>query len=218
MSAETLVDLRGAGAAPAADLLDRLTDAIGRRLKPGFAVAVTRTRDPHTLLDAERAEIVNAVPSRRREFAAGRAALRMAAARAGRPICGAFPILVGEMRQPVLPPDISATLSHDIELAVAIAGPAGGPSPGVDIERRIHDSPALSAAVMPFAGGPAIAAFCIKEAVFKAEYANYRRPPGFQTIDVVMSETGFTARLISGTVVHGDWIRLDDRIAALAWG
>lgn len=84
------------------------------------------------LLPAERAAIADAVPSRRREYAAGRAAAR--AALSGIGIYGQ-PVLMGDDRAPVWPGNAVGSISHsDLVCLAAVAPGHRVQSLGIDVE------------------------------------------------------------------------------------
>lgn len=67
---------------------------------------------------AERAVVAHAAERRRREFLAGRAAARRALARLG---VHGHDLLVGAAREPLWPPGVVGSLSHDADCCVAVA-------------------------------------------------------------------------------------------------
>src|SRR5262249_37648337 len=84
------------------------------------------------LLAEELALAATMTPVRRRTWIGGRAALRLALARAG---IAAPPVLVDDRGAPALPPGVGASISHKEELAVAlVAREPGGARIGVDVE------------------------------------------------------------------------------------
>jgi 4'-phosphopantetheinyl transferase EntD len=140
------------------------------------------------LFPIEAAAIAAAVPARKAEFAAGRAAARRAMEGLG---CAACAIPVASDRAPVWPENVRGSLSHAGDLAVAIVGRARDfQAIGLDMEPD-EDLPldllssvltaAERAAVAQHADGLRAArrVFCAKEAVFKALYPGLRRFVGF---------------------------------------
>ncbi|KRW96444.1 4'-phosphopantetheinyl transferase [Paracoccus sp. MKU1] len=183
-------------------------DALARRLLPvGYGCAVLPlTAEPEPLLPEEAEAITRAVPKRRREFALGRMALRVAIRRAGHDLPAVRPIPARPDRQPDLPPGIRASLSHGGDYCIAIAAPPGGASVGVDLEPCDRGVPeGLAETIMPFRlDGPAhpLLAFCAKEAMFKAQYPLTGRMLDFREVPAVIGPQRFRAcmgdRLIGG--------------------
>ncbi|WP_134726285.1 4-phosphopantetheinyl transferase [Paracoccus luteus] len=202
----------GDAASPA--LAAAVQAALAALLPPGWAAEVCRLADPHGLHPAEAAAVAQAVPQRRREFAAGRAALRRALAASGRPVPG--PILPGPDRRPVLPPDVAVSLAHDRGLAIAVAGPVGAHWPGVDVEPLDAAAPDLAAAVAPFDGCDGLTAFVAKEAAFKAQFPETGALLEFSDVALAAAGQRFAARMPAG-VARGQLLRAGGRIIALAW-
>lgn len=178
-------------------------------MPPGHGCAVLPlTQDPAPLLPGEEAAIQRAVPRRRREFALGRAALRTAIREAGHDLPATRPIPPRPDRQPDLPPGIHASLSHSGGYCIAVASPPGGASIGIDLEPMTATPPqGLAQTVMPFrlrGAGPAdpLLAFCVKEALFKAQYPLTATMLDFSAVPVVIGPARFRgclgARLIGG--------------------
>ena len=185
-----------------------LHDLARRMMPPGFGCAVLPLdAAPTMLLPPEQAAIANAVPKRRQEFALGRTALRMAIREAGHQLAPSRAIAARPDRLPDLPPGIHASLSHSGDHCIAIAAPPDGPSLGIDIEpigRPIPEN--LAEMVMPYrlpAGRDALLAFCIKEALFKAQYPLTRRMLDFRDVPAIIRARRFRAclgkQLIGGT-------------------
>ena len=108
------------------------------------------------LLPPEQPLIANAVPKRIREFALGRSCLRQALSDLHDPsvlplsegipiISGNIPILSGKMREPILPPSVSASITHceTVCMAVAVQKNAMLESIGIDCESYIPLDTAL---------------------------------------------------------------------------
>lgn len=127
-------------------------------------------------LPAEAVAVANAVPARRREFAAGRAAARLAMADAG---LAPAAVPAGPDRAPRWPAGISGSITHTRHVAAALAAYDGDwPAVGLDLEEARPMPPDLVDLVvgpedrlgdMP----PSLAAtllFSAKEAVFKAQF------------------------------------------------
>lgn len=148
---------------------------LARRLMPaGFGCSVLHlAQTPLPLLPEERAAVARAVPKRVQEFALGRMALRGALAEAGHVLPPDRPIAMRPDRQPDLPHGMRASLSHSGAYCIAIAAPPGGPWVGVDVEPRSRSVPeGLAQVVAPYrmATDQPLLAFCVKEAMFKAQY------------------------------------------------
>ncbi|MTH77819.1 4'-phosphopantetheinyl transferase family protein [Paracoccus aestuariivivens] len=185
-------------------------EALARRLMPqGFGCAVVRLSEPAPdLLPEERAMIARAVPKRRHEFALGRHALRLALADAGHDLPSGHPLVSLPDRRPALPQGIRASLAHGGEFCVAIAAPPGGPSVGVDIEAAQHALPeTLAETVAPYRmkEDAPLLAFCVKEAMFKAQYPLTGRMLDFCDVPTV----------IRGARVRGC---LGKRLIGARWG
>ncbi|SMO69048.1 4'-phosphopantetheinyl transferase family protein [Paracoccus laeviglucosivorans] len=165
--------------------------ALARRLMPqGFGCAVLPLDQPAPpLLPAEAEAVARAVPKRRQEFAIGRAALRLAIAEAGHVLAESRAIPPRSDRQPDLPPGLRASLSHSGAHCVAVAAPAGGPSIGIDIEpcdRKPPDGLAKVVAPYRMSEDLPLLAFCVKEAMFKAQYPLTGRMLDFSAVPAVL--------------------------------
>ena len=151
-----------------------------------------------------------AVPKRRREFALGRMALRAAIAEAGHDLPRDRPIAMHADRQPDLPQGLRASLSHSGEFCIAIAAPAGGPSLGVDLEPDSRAVPeGLAEMMRPCRlpeSEPALLAFCVKEAMFKAQYPLTGRMLDFREVPAVVGASRFRACL-GDRLIGGRWGR-----------
>ena len=183
-----------------------LLDLTQRLLPRGFGCAVLVVDDAciRDLLPAEAAVIQRAVPKRQKEFAAGRAALRLAISRAGHDLAADRPILPRADRVPDLPAGIRASLSHSGGFCVAVAAPGGGPSVGVDLEPCDTALPdGLAATVAPYRMSPdqPLLAFCVKEAMFKAQYPLTGQMLDFSAVPAVLR--GDRVRACMGTRLIG---------------
>nr|WP_162623786.1 4'-phosphopantetheinyl transferase superfamily protein [Paracoccus saliphilus] len=128
------------------------------------------------LLPTEAVMVASAVPARRREFAAGRAAARLAMAEAG---FAPAAIPAGTDRAPRWPQGVSGSISHTRDIAAALAARcADWPSVGLDVEEArpmASDLMDLVVGAHDCGGGlpPPLAAtllFSAKEAAFKAQF------------------------------------------------
>jgi len=129
-------------------------------------------------------------PVRRREFVAGRAALRSLL---GEPV----PIVPDDRGAPVLPAGWVGSISHKGERAAALVAPAGDGYVGLDIE---HAAPAR----MPIEkriltaneqervrdGRDVTLHFAIKEAIYKAIDPIVRRYVGFTEVELEIRSDG----------------------------
>ncbi|MCQ0092938.1 4'-phosphopantetheinyl transferase superfamily protein [Roseovarius sp. M141] len=106
------------------------------------AVALTDPGAPHPApWPAEASAILRAVPARRAEFAAGRAAIRTAMADLGWPAAG---VPMGADRAPVWPTGLTGSLSHCATLCVAALAPTSQfRAIGVDLEEATDLPPDL---------------------------------------------------------------------------
>lgn len=188
--------------------------AVAALLPPGWAAAVCRLADAPPLPPAEAACVAGAVPLRRQEFAAGRAALRHALAAGG--LAVPDPILPGSDRRPVLPAGLAASLAHDRGLALAVAGPIGSHWPGVDVEPMDPGPSDLARAVAPFIGCGALAAFVAKEAAFKAQFPETGALLEFSDVALNVVSGDMVARMPGG-VARGRLLTAAGRVIALAW-
>lgn len=184
-----------------------LRDLVRHLLPKGYGCAVSPlTQPPAPLLPEEEAAILRAVPKRRREFALGRMVLRAAIREAGHDFPTTCPIRARQDRQPDLPPGVRASLSHSGDYCIAIAAPPGGASVGVDLEPTARPHPmGLAETVMPYrlrGQGDPLLAFCVKEAIFKAQYPLTAQMLDFSAVPAVIGSARFRAclgqRLIGG--------------------
>lgn len=195
-----------------------------RMAPPGTSVAVTDpTRSAAVVWPQEAPAMAHALPKRRREFAAGRQAARLAMTGLGLQE-QAVPSRLD--RAPHWPKGLTGSISHDASSCVAVVGElAHFRAVGVDVEpdAPLHDDltaeiclpqerawlaevPATRRALM------ARRLFCAKEAVYKAQYPLTETLFGFDAIQVTLNvlATGFTARFMytvgdvpEGTVLSG---------------
>jgi 4'-phosphopantetheinyl transferase EntD len=175
------------------------------------------------LLGPEAGAVAAAVPSRRREFATGRAVARQALAALG---VAPGPLARGAGGEPVWPAGVVGSITHCAGYRGAAVAPAGrAASVGIDAE---PDAP-LPAGVLDIVSLPAERAalstlsgvawdrllFCAKEAVYKAWYPLAARWLGFEQAEVTVDGGTFTARiLVPGPVdgFTGRWLARDGLI------
>lgn len=177
-----------------------LHEALAALFPPGTGTALLPIDAPHPLPYPEEAvAVAKAVASRRAEFAAGRAAARLALAAIGHP---ATAIPSGPRRQPLWPAGISGSITHAAGLAAAVA--RSGPPLGLDIEEDAPISPDLwpvicqpdELAALPIAarGTYVRHVFSAKEAAYKAQFPLTGQLIGFDAMEVRLAQGGFTAR------------------------
>jgi 4'-phosphopantetheinyl transferase EntD len=162
---------------------DDFAPALARVLPPGVVwQAVTIGEAGEALFPEESAAVAKAVAHRRAEFAAGRQAARAALRR----LCGfTGPVPPGIDRAPVWPPGVVGSISHDEGLAVAaVALAIDVRALGLDIDTVARFKPELEGPICtpdevqrllsgrapPERQRQLARVFCIKEAVYKAQY------------------------------------------------
>lgn len=177
---------------------------------------------PAPLTPDEEKHIAGAVPKRRREFAAGRACARMALAALG---VHARSIPAGSAREPVWPPGVVGSLSHEGAFCVA-AVQAQHAVRGLGID--LADSAPLDSALLPRVCTPVEAralarasaslpcdggklAFCVKEAAYKCLFPLVREVFGFHDVAAELHPADGSARLyLANTALLA---KLDVRLA-----
>jgi 4'-phosphopantetheinyl transferase EntD len=170
------------------DLLALATAAQGL-FPPGVAVGRADPGDSHPVWPGE--ALPGALPRRLREFAAGRAAARMALARAGLP---AAAIPAGDDRAPLWPAGVAGTITHSARAALAAVGRAADVGTlGLDLEEDEALAEDLWDSVLTPEEGRALrreaapgrlarALFAAKEAAYKAQYPRTLTLFGFETL------------------------------------
>jgi 4'-phosphopantetheinyl transferase EntD len=112
----------------------RICDALARMTGPDIGCCVLPILSGRRPLREEEPIVANAVESRRREFATGRACARTALAEVG---CPPSPILRGPFGEPVWPRGFAGSITHDNGFAAAIAYPTEYPGHlGIDLLDR----------------------------------------------------------------------------------
>lgn len=215
----------------------RLELAARAVLPTGVAVSVTSPNaEQEPLWPVEQNAIANAVPSRQREFAAGRTAARRALLALGRAPAA---IPVGEDRAPVWPRAIVGSIAHDDSTCIAVAAERDRfRALGVDVEPAEAIEAELFSEIcrpeelawlrqLPFEARGLVARrfFAAKEAVYKCQYSVSREIFGFDALSVVFDRQGrFDARLMkdagpfeSGTIFKGMTALVGDQILSLSW-
>ncbi|SDF31251.1 4'-phosphopantetheinyl transferase family protein [Limimaricola pyoseonensis] len=204
-----------------------LAALIARLCPPGTACAAVAIGAAPTPWPGEAEAVRRAVPARRAEFAAGRAAARAAMARLG---LSPREVPQGADRAPVWPEGVVGSISHDAGLAVA-ALRLGPPHIGIDLEPDHPLPPALwpeiigpderaEAMAQADPGRAARVIFAAKEAAFKAQYPVTGALLGFDAMRVSIDGADVSARLTgpvgtwpAGTELRGGWAVAGGRIA-----
>jgi 4'-phosphopantetheinyl transferase EntD len=204
---------------------------IERILPPPVVAAESFGDDPDAaLFPEEQAAVANAVESRRREFATGRACARAALARLGR---SAAAVLRGPGGAPQWPEGTVGSITHCAGYrAAAVTSANDVLSLGIDAEPNepLPDDGMLELIASPAecvrlrelaAATPGVSwdrlLFSAKESVYKTWFPLARRWLGFESADVVIDPAGgtFTACLLvtgplvngsSLTLLHGRWL------------
>lgn len=162
------------------------------------AVATAELRhpgDPDRLHPAEAAHLGRAVPSRAREFAAGRECARRALAQFG---IDDFPLRVAADRQPIWPASVIGSITHTDGLCAAVAAQRGS-SIAIGIDSEVIGAvgagvaaricvPAeldwLSSLPQPQRTAAIMLIFSAKEAFYKCQYPLVGEWLGFQDLCV----------------------------------
>jgi 4'-phosphopantetheinyl transferase EntD len=165
-------------------------------LGAGFGTAALDVYADHApLMAGEAAAVARAVPARRREFAAGRAAARLAMAQLGLP---ARPVPQGPDRAPVWPIGLAGSIAHAAGCCLAAVAPHQmARSLGIDLEPDAPLDDELCAEVCTGAELAGLAAlpatmrgrharlvFSAKECVFKAQYPLTSAMLGFDAVEI----------------------------------
>ncbi len=192
------------------DHLTALRDLAQAMQPDGVALAVADTqRSAAPIWPEEAPAMARAIPRRRREFAAGRQAARMAMATLGK---AARAIPGGADRAPVWPTGITGSISHDATSSIAIVARSSQyRALGIDVEPNaplpddlINEicvpSERTWLANLPAARRHLMARriFCAKEAVFKAQFPLTCQYFGFDAVETHLNtmEPEFTARFL----------------------
>ncbi|MFU8776626.1 MAG: 4'-phosphopantetheinyl transferase family protein [Roseovarius sp.] len=182
-----------------------LIAALHARLPAGLALAASDPCAEATDLWAiETAAMARAVPARRREFAAGRRAARMALASLGHAPAA---IPMAPDRAPLWPEGVTGTISHGAGVCLALLGRSEDwAGLGLDLEPALP-LPADSVATICTPAEQAALAqdpgsllsrrlFCAKEATYKAQYGHSRRLLSFHDLEITFNASGeFSAQL-----------------------
>lgn len=173
---------------------------------------------------AEACAIASARDKRRREFLAGRAAVRAAMRRMGHPPAA---VPAGKDRAPVWPSGLTGSISHSDTLCVAVlAETAQVPALGIDIEPAEPLAPDLIAEICTLSERAWLSAqpeavrgllarlvFSAKECAYKCQYALSRHMLAFHDLEITADpETGqFEATFLRAAPCFGQGARLYGR-------
>ena len=196
--------LLAAGQGMAQPCRSLLNQALKSALGPAVGIAITDVRgDPTSLWPSEAEAVRAAVPRRRAEFAAGRAAARQALQALGQP---AQALPMAPDRSPVWPAGFVGSIAHNAHVCVVLVGERKRVHAlGVDVEA---DGP-LGAELWPIVCRPeeqawlrerapqdqgrwALRFFCAKEAFYKWQYPQSQRMLDFQDVSIVFAADGLT--------------------------
>ncbi len=212
------------------------TQAVVARLFDGVAKVGVAVNDPRAQQPApiggEDAHLTRAFPARKREFAAGRAAVRGAMASLGLP---AAPVPADEDRAPVWPMGLRGSISHSTTLCAAVVTCAPL-TLGIDIEENTDLEAGLLSAICSDEETARIAGpdqlrlakliFSAKEAVYKAQFPLTGLLIGFDQVDITLDlrNLGFTATFLkptgcfdAGESLPGRFDGVADHLVTAAW-
>lgn len=208
--------------------LSESADLVRRAVGPGPAVhALWGAATPSSpLTPAEARVIAAAVPSRRREFTAGRACARAVLEELGH---HGWSLLPGPRREPLWPDGVVGSISHCPGLAVAVAARSADTlAIGIDVETDAPLPANVAGSVMDAGEAHAIERlaaqdpvtpwerilFSAKESVYKAWYPLRHEWLGFEDVGIELGTDGtFLARIRRADtaplprVVSGRWTR-----------
>ncbi len=210
-----------------------LIEAVRALFNSGVAVAITDPRMTYPPgFAAEIAAMARATPARRREFAAGRAALHRAMADLGH---APRPVLAGADRAPVWPDSVVGSLSHSATTCVAVMGEARAlRSLGVDVEEDTALDDDLIPQICTLAERAWLASqpgdrrarlakliFSAKECAYKCQYPLTSTGFDFDTLEITPDidtgqfEATFTrdiGQFVAGHCLHGRFVIRDGLI------
>jgi len=200
--------------------------AVSNMLDGGMSVAVTDPTRPRSAFYPDEAACLPPMRAlRRREFLAGRDALRQAMLDLRKPPC-AIPMAAD--RSPQLPEGISASLSHSADFCIAIADLDNRTSSlGIDIEPAegldigLWDTVCTRTerawlASLPMAERPLAAKriFCAKEAAYKCQFTLSKALIDFDAFDISFpNSTRFYATFRHGVGPFSIGDRITGRIS-----
>lgn len=156
----------------------------------GVGIVQIADADPGALFDIEKPAIAGAIPARRREFAAGRQAARLALGQDT-----AIPMAAN--RAPVWPGGTTGSVTHAGEWALAVAGAAGSMI-GIDLELDedlpgdiwstvLTDEERAWVTAQETPGRAARLIFSIKECAYKAQFPRSGQIFGFDKLSVTVA-------------------------------
>lgn len=197
----------------------RIETLLAGLFPPGTAVAALWIKDNvEALFPEEEAAIATAIPRRRAEFAAGRAAARRALLLNGQPPC---PIPVAADRAPLWPRGFSGSIAHADGLAIAVA--RKGLPLGVDVEDDadvesdlwplVCTAEELDSLPAKDPGRTVRKIFSAKEAAYKAQYGVTGRMIGFDALSIRIAGAAFSARFLEPVGAFAPGASLEGRIA-----
>ena len=165
----------------------RQLETLAAAVFPGFRVGIAPV-DGVSMKPEEEAAIARAVPARRAEFSAGRAAARMAL---GRDVA----VPMGEDRAPQWPAGVAGSISHAGGWAVAVVGTGLigiDLEPDEDLPEEVRDT-VLLPGERGISGRVARLIFSAKECAYKAQYPLTRDLFGFEVFAVTLGNGTFRA-------------------------
>lgn len=222
----------------AAPVLQPLRQQLAQALGTGFGIACRDVDgDPEQLWPSERTAVHKAVPSRQREYAAGRCAARDAMQQIGWAPEG---IPSAPDRSPVWPDGLTGSIAHGGQVCVAVVGRRHQVhAVGIDIEVDRAMEPDLWPSICtadelsrldllpPRERGRRVTrVFCAKEAFYKWQYPQTGLLLDFLDVEVMFSAdgTGFVARAAPSTPPvprcnrEGTLLAHDDLVLAWLFG
>ncbi len=182
----------------------------------------------------ERAAAAGLGRDRRRDWSAGRLALRAALGRVDAALAEHGPISADDRGAPRLPAGLTGSISHKRGLAVAVAALTEGWMLGVDVELDAPPRIDVSRRILTDAereviaplddharGRAQVLRFAIKEAIYKAVDPRVRRYVGFQEVELDRIDDGGAAgaAIVTsglGLAIEAAWVRWAGVIIAAA--
>jgi len=173
-----------------------LEQSLAGLFPPAVSVAITDPEaDYPAPFAAEEPAVARAIDRRRREFGAGRAAVREAMRRLGQPPAA---VPAGSDRAPVWPPGLTGSISHSARLCVAVVAEVRAfPALGIDIEEALPLDPELATEICTLSerawlsslpddrrGLMARLIFSAKECAYKCQYTRSRTLIGFHDLEI----------------------------------
>ena len=124
----------------------QLSDWLAKSVDFPIRIRFASVYPVHALYDAESAIVANSVAKRKAEFAAGRYCARQLLDDLG---FDRLPVLSGPKGEPLWPPSIIGSISHEHDLAVAaVSNDAGLKGLGIDLLRLDHDFEKINAGLI----------------------------------------------------------------------